>query len=199
MFNFTNFFKFRHTEASATKDFDFNIVKRMEMYRSEYYFQLELKEKLFSRLTIYSAFIMACITSNIAIVETLIKLDGWRLTFVVFFWEISVTLLICILYGLVCFTLIKVDNWVNSNTDMENYRITLRNHFQKHVHGTDSEEDYVNEQFLIYLTTQYAHCSTIVRTNNIYRQQWIARIVFLTYCLVICTFLNGLIYIIEKI
>lgn len=199
MFRFIDLFKLQPSEPPVTKEFDFNLIKRMEMYRSDYYFQLELKEKLFSRLTIYSAFIMACITSNIAIVETLINLNGWKLTYVLFFWEISISLLICIFYGLVCFTLIKVDNWVNSNTDMENYRITLSEHFQKYFQEIDGEEEYVNEQFLLYLTTQYAHCSSIVRTNNIYRQQWIARIVFLTYCLVLCTFLNGLIYIIEKV
>lgn len=201
MFGFSKFFN----QQNILIDNEFKIVmdleKRLEIYRSEYNLQLDFKEKIYARMTIFSAFIMASITGHITMVEPLLKLSGLQLTIVIFIWEICLILLCFILYGLICLTLIKVDQWVNSNVDMENHRETLRIHYKKYSLSNDlnKENEYVDSQFLLYMVQQYSFCSSIIRTNNVYRQMWLFRIIVSTYILLFLTGIIGIFYVVEKI
>ena len=49
-----------------------NLEKRLEIYKAEYYFQIDFKEKLYARMAIYAVLITGCITANITMFDTLI-------------------------------------------------------------------------------------------------------------------------------
>lgn len=183
-----------------------DLEKRLEIYKSDYYFQIDFKEKLYARMAIYTVLITGCITANISMFEGITQSSGWYLTFSIFLWEILLITLIYILYGFLCISHIKVDSWVNTNNDMENYRNILTRHYE--VYATPSSNrrtdeknkiSYTNEQFIIYLVEQYASCSTVIRDNNVYRQRWLTRIMSSTYTLLIITGVIGTIFLQDKI
>lgn len=182
------------------------LEKRLEIYKSEYYFQIDFKEKLYSRMAIYAVLITACITANITMFDTLILNSEYVLTLCIFFWQLMVIFLGYILYGFVCLSHIKQDSWTNTPSDMENYRNTLENHFKQHTANnilrSNIDEEmhlYVNEMFTIYLVEQYSQCAIVIRDNNIYRQRWLLKIMSNTYALLVLTGILGFIYLIIKI
>lgn len=183
-----------------------DIEKRLEIYKSEYYFQIDFKEKLYARMAIYAVLVTACITSNITMFDILITSSGYLLTFTIFLWELTILILLYLLYGFFCLSHIKLDSWTNTASDMENYRNILEAHFDKHTNLTESDTnynskkvEYINDEFLIYLVSQYSICSTIIRDNNIYRQRWLLKIMSCTYILLILTGVLGCIYLSSKV
>lgn len=183
-----------------------DLEKRLEIYKSEYYFQIDFKEKLYSRMAIYIVLISACITANITMFDTLILNSELLLTICIYLWELMIVFLIFVLYGFFCLSHIKQDNWINTANDMENYRNTLENHFKTHTKdkilkkNIDIEMyEYVNDQFKIYLVEQYSTCATVIRDNNIYRQRWLLKIMSCTYAILLVTGILGSVYLIVKI
>lgn len=183
-----------------------DLEKRLEIYKTEYYLQVDLKEKLYARMAIYAVLITACITANVTMFDILIKSSKISLISTIFLWEILICILIFILYGFYCVSHIKVDNWINTNSDMENYRNIIAQHYDQHAKPSllnfflsDNRKKYVDEQFLLYLVQQYSSCSTIIRDNNIYRQRWLSRIMSATYALLLITAILGILFLINKI
>ncbi|EXB50091.1 hypothetical protein J540_2262 [Acinetobacter baumannii 1440422] len=89
---------------------------------------------------------------------------------------------------------------------MENYRNVLENHYIQHSQTTiqdpnfeTEKQEYVNDQYTLYLVEQYSQCATVIRDNNIYRQRWLLKIMSCTYALLILTGILGCIYLIVKI
>lgn len=182
------------------------LEKRLEIYKTEYYFQIDFKEKLYSRMAIYGVLITACVTANITMFDSLIQTSNITLTFCIYFWELIIIFLIYILYGFISLSHIKQDSWINTNSDMENYRNILEDHFIQHAKPLIPEKEfedklaeYVNDQFIIYLVEQYSFCSSVTRDNNIYRQRWLLRIMSSTYALLFFTGILGCIYLITKV
>ncbi|ANC35477.1 hypothetical protein MJ012_09980 [Acinetobacter baumannii] len=183
-----------------------NLEKRLEIYKAEYYFQIDFKEKLYARMAIYAVLITGCITANITMFDTLILNSEMLLTFFIFLWEVMIVLLIFTLYGFYCLSHIKLDSWTNTSSDMENYRNVLENHYIQHSQTTiqdpnfeTEKQEYVNDQYTLYLVEQYSQCATVIRDNNIYRQRWLLKIMSCTYALLILTGILGCIYLIVKI
>lgn len=183
-----------------------DLDKRLEIYKAEYYFQVDFKEKLYARMAIYAVLITACITANVTMFDTLIKSTEIYLIFAIFLWEILACVLIFILYGFYCVSHIKVDNWINTNSDMENYRNIIALHYDEHTKPSrlklllsNNRKKYIDEQFQLYLVEQYSSCSTIIRDNNVYRQRWLSRIMSGTYLLLLITAILGILYLINKI
>lgn len=183
-----------------------NLDKRLDIYRTEYYVQIELKEKLYARLAIYAVLITACITANITMFDKLIDNSGLLLTVIIFLWEIEIVVLILILYGFLCVSHIKQDKWVNTSNDMEQYRNTIADHFDQYSNHLATQTDiaeqksiYVDEQFSLYLVSQYSSCATVIRDNNVYRQRWLSWIMSFTYLLLLSTGILGILFLINKI
>lgn len=183
-----------------------DLEKRLDIYKAEYYFQIDFKEKLYARLAIYAVLITACITANITMFDALILNFGILLTWCIFFWAVMIILLFLTLLCFYCQSHTKLDNWTNTPSDMESYRNTLENHFITHsqniIPNTNFEIDkqnYVNDEYTIYLVDQYSQCSTIIRDNNIYRQRWLLKIMSLTYAQLVITGILGFIYLLTKV
>ncbi len=177
-----------------------NLEKRLEMYRLDYFFHIDFKEKIYARMVLFSVFITACITANFSMQDVLIKIGCIRLI-VMIIWIFSAVILIFVIFKCISITSLKSDEWVNSNAEMESYRDILRQHFINHTHLPPNEErinKYVNEQFTIYLIDQYSRCSTILNENNIYRQKCLSHLAISTYLLLILTFTVSLFFIYQK-
>ncbi len=178
-----------------------DLEKRIDLYKSDYLFHIDFKEKIYARMVLFSVFITACITSNFTMQDTLMKLNCSQMTIVFILWGISSLILIFVIINFVCITSLKSDEWVNSNAEMETYRETLRNHFISNCTNTPSNDDvekYVNEQFSIYLIDQYSSCSTILNENNIFRQKRLSHLAVATYILLVLTFIISLFFIFQK-
>ncbi len=72
-----------------------NLEKRLEIYKAEYYFQIDFKEKLYARMAIYAVLITGCITANITMFDTLILNSEMLLTFFIFLWEVGFVDIYC--------------------------------------------------------------------------------------------------------
>lgn len=178
-----------------------DLEKRIDLYKSDYFFHIDFKEKIYARMVLFSVFITACITANFTMQEVLMKLNCYQITLVFILWVVSALILIFVIFNFICITSLKADEWVNSNAEMETYRDTLRNHFVNNSHPSPSEADtekYVNEQFSIYLIDQYSRCSSIFNENNIFRQKRLSHLAVATYILLVITFIVSLFYIYQK-
>jgi hypothetical protein len=177
-----------------------DLEKRLDIYRADYFFHIDFKEKIYTRMAIFSVFITAGITANFSMQDELMKLGCSQLTIIIIFWLISALILVFIIYAFFCITSLKSDELVNSNSEMESYRDTLRQHYISYApNATETEiNDYINEQFLIYLISQYSSCSTICFENNVYRQKWLARLAISSYLLLIITFVVSMFFLYQK-
>lgn len=178
-----------------------DLEKRLDIYRSDYFFHIDFKEKIYTRMAIFSVFITAGITANFSMQDELMKLGYAQLTILVILWLIGALILVFIIYAFFCITSLKSDELVNSNSEMESYRNTLRQHYIRYApNATEAEiNNYIDEQFLIYLISQYSGCSTICFENNVYRQKWLARLAISSYLLLIITFVVSMFFLYQKI
>lgn len=182
-----------------------DLEKRLEIYKAEYYFQIDFKEKLYARMAIYAVLITACITANITMFDTLILNSKMLLTLCIFLWGAMILLLIFTLYGFYCLSHIKLDSWTNTSADMEKYRNELEIHYIRHNQNTHNpnfeleKQEYIDDEYTIYLVTQFSECSTVIRDNNIYRQRWLLQIMSCTYAQLVFTGILGFIYLAAKI
>lgn len=177
-----------------------DLEKRLDIYKTDYLFQIDLKEKIYTRMALFSVFITASITANFSMQDELIKLSSWQISTVVFLWIIGAIILLYIMYSFFNITTLKTDKLVNSSTEMENYRNTLRDHYIKHTQNISDQElnNYIDEQFKIYLLGQYSYCSSIFNENNIFRQQRVSKIAICSYILLIITFCVSLFFVFHK-
>lgn len=177
-----------------------DLDKRLDTYRSDYFFHIDFKEKIYARMVLFSVFITACITANFSMQNELIKLACLQLTLVSLIWVVSALILIFVIFTFICITSLKADEWVNSNAEMETYRNTLRQHYIDNLPNASEVEidEYVNDQFSIYLIDQYSCCSTIINENNIYRQKRLSHLTVSTYLLLISTFIVSLFFVYQK-
>lgn len=178
-----------------------DLEKRLEMYRSDYFFHIDFKEKIYTRMALFSVFITACITANFSMQEELMKLGCMQLSIVIILWVAAALVLAFVIYALFCITNLKSDELVNSNSEMENYRNTLRQHYISHFPDATEQavNTYIDDHFLIYLTSQYSSCSAIFYENNVYRQKWLARLAVSSYLLLILTFIVSMFFLYQKI
>lgn len=177
------------------------LKERLDRYRTDYFFQIDLKEKIYARMVIFSVFITASITANFGMLDVLVKIPCIFLTIVCLIWIFGGIILVYIIYNFICITNLKADQWVNSNAEMETYREILDKHF-RHYSSNPSENEvknYVDEQFLIYLVDQYSRCSSIYNENNIYRQKRLSILANCTYLLLTLTFIVSLCFIYHQI
>lgn len=174
---------------------------RVDIYKNEYYFQVDFKEKIYTRITLYAVLVTACITGNFSIFKDLCDFLPKLTLLICNVWILEIGLLVFILYGLYSISHIKEDLWVNTAVNMENYRNTLKQHFNQHATTpTPAEEDeYLEDNFSIYLIGQYSTCSSVIRENNIYRQKWLGKIILSTYALLLLTGILGIITLLPKI
>lgn len=122
------------------------------------------------------------------------------MTFIFIIWFIGACILIYVIFNFICITNLKSDEWVNSNAEMETYRDTLHHHISTYAPNYSEQEidDYVNEQFTIYLISQYSRCSTIYNENNVYRQKRLTYLAISTYTLLVLTFIVSLFFVYQK-
>lgn len=177
-----------------------NLQKRLEIYRADYFFHIDFKEKIYARMVLFSVFITACLTANFSMQETLVEMGCTQLTIIMMIWLLGALILVFVIYNFICITSLRADEWVNSNSEMETYRETLRQHFIANSQNPTEDEinNYVNDQFSIYLIGQYAGCSSIFNENNIFRQKSLSKLAMSTYILLILTFIVSLFFVYQK-
>lgn len=177
-----------------------NLEKRLDIYRSDYFFHIDFKEKIYARMMLFSVFITACITANFSMQNELIKMGCMQLAIVYMIWGAASLVLFLVIYNFICITNLKADEWVNSNSEMETYRETLKQHFVTYAPApTELEtEEYVDEKFTIYLIDQYSRCSSIFNENNIFRQKRLSILAIYAYLLLVLTFLVSLFFVYQK-
>ncbi|WP_417211912.1 hypothetical protein [Acinetobacter venetianus] len=179
-----------------------DLEKRLELYKAEYFFQIDMKEKIYTRMAIFSVFITACITANFTMLDELLKLSPKLLAFVTALWVISGLTLIYIIYAFVQISAFKKDFLVNSNLEMEKYRTTLENHFTSNIHPLNpalTSEIYVSEQFNEYLKDQYATCASTFYLNNVDRQEKLTGLANCSYILLGLTLIISIFFITQKL
>lgn len=176
------------------------IEERLNIYRSDYLFHIDFKEKIYARMMFFTVFITACITANFSMQNEISKLGCFQQSLLLLCWVIGAIILIFAIYSFYCITNLKSDEWVNSNSEMETYRQTLRQHYINYNSNATEDEinTYVSQQFSIYLTEQYMKCSTILYENNIFRQKCLARFAVSTYLLLAITFIVSLVFMYQK-
>lgn len=179
-----------------------DLEKRIELYKAEYLFQIDMKEKIYTRMAIFSVFITACITANFTMFDELLKLTPRLLAFVTGLWVISGLTLIYVIYAFMQISAFKQDRLVNSNLEMEAYRVVLENHFNSQIQQIDptlTSEIYVAEQFNGYLKDQYATCASTFYLNNVDRQEKLTRIANCSYILLGLTLIVSVFFITQKL
>ena len=183
-----------------------DLEKRLDIYKAEYYFQIDFKEKLYARLAIYAVLLTGCITANITMFDILKTTPKLVLVFCSLLTVAMLISLFFTLYGFYSLSHIKVDHWTNTPNDMEAQRNRIEQHFIDHTQNIiqrqnleSMKQEYVKEEFTIYLVEQFSQCATIIRDNNVYRQRWLVRIMSCTYAVLIITGILGFIYLIKKI
>lgn len=179
-----------------------NLERRLELYKAEYLFQIDMKEKIYTRMAIFSVFITACITANFTMFDELLKLSPRILAFVSGLWVISGITLVYVIYAFMQISAFKRDSLVNSNLEMENYRVVLENHFKSEIQQTNptlNSELYVADQFNEYLKNQYAICSSTFYLNNVDRQEKLTRIANCSFILFGLTLFISVFFITKKL
>jgi hypothetical protein len=179
-----------------------DLEKRLELYKAEYFFQIDMKEKIYTRMAIFSVFITACITANFTMLDELLKLSPRLLAIVIGLWIISGLTLIYVVYAFVQISAFKQDNLVNSNLEMEDYRVVLENHFTTRIQPLNpslTSEIYVSEQFNEYLKNQYAACSSTFYLNNVDRQEKLTGLANCSYILLGLTLIISVFFITQKL
>ena len=179
---------------------------RLEFYKAEYLFQIDMKEKIYTRMAIFSVFITGCITANFTMLDSLLKLSQINLALIVGLWIFCLLFLISIIFNFYSISKSKSDKLVNSNEEMEKYRETLRNHFIANTATPVTHSDYllevdnyVDEQFQQYLIKQYAESSSAYYLNNVDRQTRLTKIATSSYTILILTLIVSMFFIFQKL
>lgn len=182
------------------------LESRLDLYKTEYLFQIDMKEKIYTRMAIFSVFITGSITANFTMMDSLLKLPQTQLAIVVGLWIFSLFILIRIIVNIYAISKSKYDKLVNSNDEMEQHRATLKNHFITHSTTPPNSssyvqemDEYVNEQFKLYLVKQYAECSSAYFLNNVDRQTKLTRIAGYSYLILILTLIVSMFFIFQKL
>lgn len=179
-----------------------DIEDRLNLYKTDYLFQIDMKEKIYTRMAIFSVFITACITANFTMFDALLKLSQTQLALVVGMWIFCLFYLVAIIINFYGISKHKYDKLVNSNIEMEQYRIVLKNHFTANSTTPPSQqeiEEYVKEQFNLYLIKQYAECSSAYYLNNVDRQTKLTKIASSSYSILVLTLIVSLFYVGHKL
>lgn len=179
-----------------------DIEDRLNLYKTDYLFQIDMKEKIYTRMAIFSVFITACITANFTMFDALLKLSQTQLALVVGMWIFCLFYLVAIIINFYGISKHKYDKLVNSNIEMEQYRIVLKDHFTANSITPPSQqeiEEYVKEQFNLYLIKQYAECSSAYYLNNVDRQTKLTKIASSSYSILVLTLIVSLFYVGHKL
>lgn len=183
-----------------------DLEKRIDLYRTEYLFQIDMKEKIYTRMAIFSVFITGCITANFTMLDSLLKLPQTQLAIVVGFWIWSLWILISIIMNIYAISGSKYDKLVNSNGEMEQHRVALKKHFINNTvtpsndpSYTQEIEEYVNKQFKLYLVELYAECSSAYFLNNVDRQTKLTKIAGYSYLILVFTLIVSMFFIFQKL
>lgn len=179
-----------------------DLEKRLELYKAEYLFQIDMKEKIYTRMAIFSVFITACITANFTMFDALLELSQTQLALVIGLWIFCLFYLVSIIINFYGISKNKYDKLVNSNIEMEQYRIDLKNHFTTNSATPPSQQEiekYVREQFNLYLIKQYAECSSAYYLNNVDRQTKLTKIASSSYSILVLTLIVSLFYVGHKL
>lgn len=169
-----------------------NTDKRLEMYIKEYHFELEQKEKIFSRLALILVVLTACIG---AISATLPKYSAllslpYISTLTIIFTITLVISLMLIIFHIVRFFSAKNDELVPSPNEMETYYNQLEDY---NLTNTSSSEDYVNKKFSTFLLKAYTTAASTTYDNNCFKLKCLNRcyellIIFILSTLILCSF-----------
>lgn len=168
-----------------------NTDKRLEMYIEQYHFELEQKEKIFSRLALILVVLIACIG---AVSATLPKYSALLSTPYIRTLTIILTIilplsLIGIIFHIARFLSAKNDELVPSSNEMEAYYNQLEHYNSS---NTSLNEDYVNIKFSSFLLKSYTAAASTTYDNNCFKLKCLNRcyellIIFVLSTLILCS------------
>lgn len=166
------------------------ILERISLYKENYRAELELKDKLYTRLAAAGVIISACLSAQSSTFSSYKHLGTCLSVQWCIYLAISIfCVLACLLY-LYRFINVRTDQLVASSTDMENYYSALVTYYEQNNPIYNLGSDYVKNEMDSYLASTFAYASTENYQNNVYRHTCLNRIFLLTIVLVITTLLN---------
>lgn len=151
-----------------------NTDKRLEMYIKEYHFELEQKEKIFSRLALILVVLTACIGAISATLPKYFALlsTPYISTLTVILTIALVVSLILIIFHIVRFFSAKNDELVPSPNEMETYYNQLEAY---KLTNAATGKDYVNKKFSTFLLTAYTAAASTTYDNNCFKLKCLNR------------------------
>lgn len=167
-----------------------DILERITLYKDNYKYELELKDKLYTRLAAVAVVFTACLSTQSSNVTYIKELVSPSIIFLLFFLGYSIFCVLAFIVYAGCFIHQKTDELVASSTDVENYHTQLVNYYDLYTTQLNLETDFVKNHMNEYLASTYAFCSTRNYDNNVYRMHCLNRMYILTIAMVICTLLS---------